>query len=402
MRVLQVTPFFPPAPARGGMARAAGGLCQALAGAGHEVTVFTSSTTAASEERRGAVRVRRFPGPRWLADRLVPFGRGIEAAIAAEARAFDIAHLHGHRSGIVRQAAAALRRARVPWVLQPHGTFPHHGQRRLAKAVWDAAGGMEAVTRARALLALSDAEARDLPAPAVVVGSGVRSPSSRWGGTSAISQGASLPPTPPTGPSPAGVGERPPDRLTAGPGPRPRLLFVGSDAPQKRGRALVDLLRALPEADLDLVGPIGARFLAGFGALAARVTVHGVLEDDALATVLEGADLLLHPAVGEAFGMVPFEASLAGTGAVVAGGHGCGEWFARAGGCVVPPDDPERLLRETRRRIADPALGRAEAAAVASFAGRELTWAQAAARVSAVYDTVAGDRATAPRAALAG
>lgn len=360
------------------MARAAGELCQALAGLGHEVTVFTSSTTTAvSEGRRGAVRVRRFPGPQWLADRLVPFARGIEEAIATEAGAFDIAHLHGHRNGIVRQAAAALRRAGVAWVLQPHGTFPHHGQRRLAKALWDAAFGIEAVTRARALLALSDAEARDLPAPAVVVGSGVA--------LAGLDQPA---------------GRRAPAPREAA--SRPRLLFIGSDAAQKRGRTLVDLMRAVPEADLDLVGPMGPRFVDGFGALAGRVTVHGVLEDDALVALLNAADLLVHPAVGEAFGMVPFEASLAGTGALVAGGHGCGEWFARAGGCVVPPDDRARLVREVRRRITDPALGRAEAAAVASFVGRELTWPQVAARVSAVYATVLGRRAAAPRAALAG
>ena len=383
------------------MARASGELCRALAGFGHEVTVFTSSTAAAaSEERRDAVRVRRFPGPRWPAERLVPFARGIAEAIAAEAGAFDVAHLHGHRSGIVRQAAAALRRAGVAWVLQPHGTFPHHGQRRWAKAVWDAAGGMDAVTRARALLALSDAEARDLPAPAVVVGSGVGLAYLRWGGTSAISHGASLPPTPPTGHSPAGAVECPPDRPAAS--RRPRLVFVGSDAVQKRGAALIPLMHALPEADLDLVGPIGARLVGAFGAFAGRVTVHGVLEDDALAAVLGAADLLLHPAVGEAFGMVPFEASLAGTGAVVAGGHGCGEWFARAGGCVVPPDDPDRLVREVRRRVADPSLGRAEAAAVASFVGRELTWPQVAARVGAVYETVVGRRAPATRAVRAG
>ena len=69
---------------------------------------------------------------------------------------------------------------------------------------------------------------------------------------------------------------------------------------------------------------------------------------------------------------------------------------------MTPPDDPGSLVREVRRRITDPALGRAEAAAVASFVGRELTWPQVAARVSAVYATVAGRRAAAPRAALAG
>lgn len=353
------------------MARASGELCRALAALGHEVTVFTSSTAPAGEERRHGVRVRRFPGPRWPAERLVPFARGIEDAIRADAGALDIAHLHGHRSGIVRQAAAALRRVGLPWVLQPHGTFPHHGQHRLAKAVWDAAGGMATVTHARALLALSDAEARDLAAPAIVIGSGVVLP-----GT--VTR---------TLPVPATV---------------PRLLFIGSDAPQKRGRMLADLLRALPEAHLDLVGPMGPRFVGAFDGLAGRVAFHGVLEDDALLERLVASDLLIHPAVGEAFGMIPFEAALAGTGAVVAGGHGCGEWFGRAGGCVVPPDDLESLVREVRRRLADPSLARAEAGAVASFVRRELTWPQIAARVASVYDTVVAPATTPSRAARAG
>ena len=370
MRVLHVTPFYPPAPGRGGMARAAGDLTRALGALGHEVTVFTPSPgTAPSEDRWGSARVRRFPGPRWPAEQLVPFARGLEEAIAAEAAAFDVAHLHGHRSGIVRQAAGALLRAGVPWVLQPHGTFPHHGQRRWVKAVWDAFG-MEPVTRAAALLALSEAEARDLPAPAVVVGSGVA---------------LAVEPI-----------------VRRAPAPHPRLLFIGSDAPQKRGHALADVLRAIPEAVLDLVGPMGPAFLDGFAASSGRVTAHGVLDDDALAALLSAADLLVHPAVGEAFGMVPFEAALAGTAAVVAGGHGCGEWFARAGGCVVPPEDPASLLREVRRRIADPAIGREEAAAVAAFAGRELTWPQVATRVAAVYEEAVGRRAPTPRSALAG
>jgi len=369
VRVLHVAPFYPPAPARGGMARAAEGLCRALAAAGHEVTVFTAASDVASEDLRNGVRVRRFAGPRWAAERLVPFGRGIAAAIGAEAGRFDLAHLHGHRSGIVRQAAAALRRAGIAWVLQPHGTFPHHGQRRVAKALWDAAGGMEALAQARRLLALSDAEVRDLPkAPrSIVVGSGVTS----LGVTSGHA---------------AGRGQR--------------VVFVGSEAPQKKAAALIPLLRGLPDAALDLVGPITARFVAGFGADAARVVRHGPLDDLALASVLESAAVLVHPAVGEAFGMAPFEACLAGTPAVVAGGHGCGEWFARAGGCVVPPDDPAALLGAVGERLRNEDRRTAEAAAVAAFARRELTWPQVAVRVGSIYDAVASGRAA--RAVLAG
>jgi len=119
----------------------------------------------------------------------------------------------------------------------------------------------------------------------------------------------------------------------------------------------------------------------------------GVLAGDALAAQYASADLVVHPAVGEAFGLVPFEAALAGTAAVVAGGHGCGEWFARAGGCVVPPDDADALVAAVRARLLAPERARAEAQAVADFARLHLTWDQAAAAVEAVYADVLGARA---------
>jgi glycosyltransferase involved in cell wall biosynthesis len=97
---------------------------------------------------------------------------------------------------------------------------------------------------------------------------------------------------------------------------------------------------------------------------------------------------LIHPAVGEAFGLVPFEAALAGTAAVVAGGHGCGEWFGKAGGCVIAPDDPTALVHAVRARVQNPALAASEAEAVARFARLHLTWDQAALAVEELYREV--------------
>ena len=178
-----------------------------------------------------------------------------------------------------------------------------------------------------------------------------------------------------------------------------RLVFVGSAAPQKRLDALASVLQARPELSLDAAGPVPRSFMTVFGDAASRVTFHGALDDAALASVLAGGALLVHPAVGEAFGMAAFEAALAGLPGVVAGGHGCGEWYARAGGCVVPPDDPAALLNAIDVRLADRALARREAAAVAAYAARELSWPRVAARVAAVYQPIAlaarGARATA-------
>jgi glycosyltransferase involved in cell wall biosynthesis len=172
------------------------------------------------------------------------------------------------------------------------------------------------------------------------------------------------------------------------PRPRPQLLFVGSDRFQKRGHRLTSLLAAVPEADLHLVGRFGPGFLARFRRFGDRVRVRGLLAGGDLADAYAGADLLLHPAVGEAFGLVPFEAALAGTASVVAGGHGCGEWFARAGGCVVPPDDAEALECAVAARLADVELRQREARAVAAFARAELTWDRAARAIEDVYRDV--------------
>jgi glycosyltransferase involved in cell wall biosynthesis len=168
---------------------------------------------------------------------------------------------------------------------------------------------------------------------------------------------------------------------------------VGTDRPQKRGHLLPLLLDALPGCDLHLVGRFGPRFRRRFAALGERVIAAGVLAGDALAAQYASADVVVHPAVGEAFGLVPFEAALAGTAAVVAGGHGCGEWFGRAGGCVVPPDDVGALIAAVRTRLDERERAHAEARSVAEFARQHLTWDQVATALESVYGDVLGGRA---------
>ncbi|HEY3119737.1 MAG TPA: glycosyltransferase family 4 protein [Vicinamibacteria bacterium] len=356
MNVLHVTPFYEPGWGYGGMARAAVGLCRGLARAGHQVTVATALLDEAHprEERAEGMRVCRFPSI--FGGVLVPWAPALGRFLEAELPATDLVHLHGHRNGLAVTAASLSRAAGVPYVLQPHGTFPHHGQRRLAKAVFDALWGGVVVGRAAAVVAVSVAEAAELPRAADVVANGVEPP-----------------PLP-----------RSPRRAEGA-----SLLFVGSDRPQKRAWLLPQLLTAVPEARLELVGRYGARFRRGLRRFADRVRVTGVVDPAGVGEAYARADLVVHPAVGEAFGLVPFEAALAGVPAVVAGGHGCGEWFGRAGGCVVPPDDSNSLIDAVRVRLADRERAQAEARAVAAFTRRELTWDRAAAALTALYEAFA-------------
>jgi len=249
----------------------------------------------------------------------------------------------------------ACEAARHPWVLQPHGSWPHHDRFILPKLVFDSLWGRRMLNLAHTLVAVSQAEARDLGREAHVVANGVE---------------------------PIGSAARSDRRGFY------RLLFVGNDSPQERSDLLPDLLAELPAVRLQVVGRFGRRFARRFGPFANRVTLSGPLDGNGVAAAFASADLLVHPAVDEAFGLVAFEAALAGTPAVVAGGHGCGEWFGKAGGCVVPPDDPVALAAAAQSRLSDRAAGEREAAAVAEFARRELTWDRAAQAMEAVYGGV--------------
>jgi glycosyltransferase involved in cell wall biosynthesis len=355
VRILQVTPFYEPAWAYGGMARASAGLCRALARRGHVVTVVTAQLDPrhSIEERVGGVQVHRFPGPRALTEHLVPFAPGLGLFLRQALGSVDVAHFHGHRNGLAWTARRFLSAASVPWLLQPCGTFPHHGQRRWAKAVFDRFAGDVLVASAAALVAVSQAEAADLPRPASVIPNGVE---------------------------PCGMPQPSP------PVPGSRLLFVGNESFQKRAHLLPDLLAQLPDTVLSLVGRFAPDFTARFGDASERVHVLGVLQGDELATAYAAADVLVHLAVGEAFGLVPFEAALLGTASVVAGGHGCGEWFGQAGGGVVPPDDVAAMARAVAERLADGGRRTREAQAVATFARERLTWDAAAAAVEGLYE----------------
>ena len=357
MRILHVSPFYEPFWAYGGMARSSAALCRALVRRGHDVRVATALLGPGPplEECMDGVRVRRFTGPRLLCRFRIPWAWGLGDFLDEELRTVDVVHLHGHRNGLAVTASRALTAKHRPWVLVTAGTFPHHGQYRGVKAAFDMWAGRDVVERATALVAVSQSEARDLPRPALVIPNGVEA-----------------------------CGDSPRVDLIG----RRRILFVGSDRPQKRGHLLPALIAAVPNAELEVVGPVGAAFVRRFTALEGRVTFRGVLSGEALAGAYASADVLVHPAVGEAFGLVPFEAALGGTPAVVAGGHGCGEWYGLGGGCVVPPDDPVALADAVSRRLADPALGRHEANSVAAFVRSELTWDKAAERFERLYDDV--------------
>jgi glycosyltransferase involved in cell wall biosynthesis len=127
-----------------------------------------------------------------------------------------------------------------------------------------------------------------------------------------------------------------------------RLLAVGMMRPGDKFASYAQLADALSrlrrgEWTLDVAGdgPIRDAVEALFAAFGSRVRFLGRIEDASeLDAIYARADLLVWPAVREAFGMAPLEAQAQGT-PVLAGAHGgvASVVVDGVGGRLAPPDD---------------------------------------------------------------
>jgi hypothetical protein len=142
LRILHVAPYFEQAWAYGGIPRVVAAQAHALAAAGHRVAVATTDARDATSRttpvgRKGSSRLAPRAGR--TADGVAVFffpnssnaaayhwqfytPLGFAGWLRAHAGEFDVAHLHACRNLLTARAVPALRRAGVPFVVQPNGT----------------------------------------------------------------------------------------------------------------------------------------------------------------------------------------------------------------------------------------------------------------------------------------
>ncbi len=137
-----------------------------------------------------------------------------------------------------------------------------------------------------------------------------------------------------------------------------RVRFVGRDNSGADGFRR-ETGRSYPEA-----------FVHAHPALAARVRFDGYVDEATLTARYGTADLLLHPALYESFGLIFLEAMRAGLPVVAFRGGGAAEVFARGerdGALLCEPGDVDGLIDAARELLERPdrraALGRAGRAA---------------------------------------
>jgi glycosyltransferase involved in cell wall biosynthesis len=368
LRVLHVTPYGADAWAYGGIPRLSHAIVRGLAARGHHVTVCT--TDACDATRRlarpgdGPVRtpwppqrshdnieLRIFPN---LSNRLAYAHQGFlpigfNRYMRLHAASFDVAHLHACRNLPGAIAARHLGRAGVPYVLAPNGTALNLERRRASKYVFDVVAGRRVLADATRVLAVTEAERRQLaslnvPPERIRV---VPNPVDLDEFTAAPARGAFR------------------QRLGIN---GPLVVFLGQLTPRKRVDMLVRAFAGLgqPGAHLVIAGnDMGAGPAVRAAAAAARVADRtlfcGLVAGRARLELLADADVVVYPSEHEIFGLVPLEAVLAGTPVVVSDDSGCGEVIGSVGGGLVVPGNPASLGAAITRLLESPVRWRAAA-----------------------------------------
>lgn len=380
MRLLHVSPSYLPAVRYGGPVVAVHGLCRALADAGHRVDVFTTCADGPADlpVDPGAVtcvdgvEVRYFPlrrPRRWFRS------PALAAAAARAAGDYDLIHVHALFLHPVSAAAAAARRAGVPYVVSPRGMLVRELFARRSpwlKQGWLALTGRRLLEQAAAVHVTSAREARDVARFGL-----------RLGHVAEIPNGIDT--------WPAGSASRDPDSV----------LFLGRLSWKKGVDRLMEAVALLPGTTLTVAGNDDEGLRPQLEALAARLGIAGRVrftgpvagEDRRILYARAGVFVLASHS--ENFANTVLEAMAAGCPVVVTPAVGLAD-AVRAARCgVVCGESPRQLAAAIAGVLAD-----RDAAAGMGERGRELVrdrylWPRVAGRMTALYERLAGGRAAA-------
>ncbi len=181
------------------------------------------------------------------------------------------------------------------------------------------------------------------------------------------------------------------------------LLCVGALTPTKGQHVLLEALRRLGTAPwtCTVVGSttVDPDFAEDLTRLApAGVTITGAMDRRALANVYATGDLLVHPTLGEGFGMVVTEALARGLPIVASDTGGVPESLGSPdAGLLVPPGDPAALTTALRRWLTDSSLRSRMREAARARRGTLTGWDRTVSEIERVLDAVARRPAGVPR-----
>jgi glycosyltransferase involved in cell wall biosynthesis len=378
LRVLHVTPYFPPALPYGGPPASVLGLCQGLQRAGVDVEVVTTTANGRASLPPSPPGGDKYDGVLvHYADRAFPrrfFGARVRRPLKTALAVADVCHIHGIWNVPEWWASRLARGSGTPYVISPRGMLQPEATRRgrmRKAAAWSLVDARN-VKSAALLHATSEQEATALRA--LELGSRIE----------VVPNGVDL-----TAARQAARGFR--SRLGI-PSDAFVVLFLGRMHRIKRVDLLVDAFSAAhaanPSMHLVLAGPDEQQLIPGLLARASNVAGHlhaiGAIHDADKWALVKDSDVMVQCSDSESFGMSIVE-SLASAVPVIATRtcpwseietNGCGFWVEQTAPAIA--DALSALVR-------DPSLRSSMGERGAAFARDRYSWDAVASRMALLY-----------------
>ncbi|MBO9309857.1 MAG: glycosyltransferase [Chloroflexi bacterium] len=392
MNVLHVTPYYAPAWAFGGVARAVTDLAVAQVERGDVVRVLTTDIAdlrggriATLDEMRDGVHVQRAPNllpslrARYNLSTPIGFTKLLRAALPQA----QVVHLHEFRS---LEALLTVRaKPSAPIVLSLQGTLPVETGRSAAKRLWDRLFGRYTARHIAGVAAVTEIERAQveaywrrlkLPVPLVrvipnAVGEDI------WAGLAHPQLGEDI----------AAL------RRRFGIGNVPIVLFLGRLHERKGLQYLIpafgEALRSGADAHLLIAGADAGMLreverLIAAQQLGERVTVAGLLTGRERIAALAAAEIFALPAVGEGLALAALEAAASGCALLLTEGCNMPEAAAH-GAALIAERNVGALSRALQQLLESPNLRHSMGAAAQRWAENTFRWKKVAEQVAQLY-----------------
>jgi len=390
VKIVQITPFFYPAWAYGGIARVVYDLSRHLRMLGHDVTVVTTDVYDATS------RVVVDSSPVLIEGVKTYYLQNISNDLAyrkdfywpaildmkalEDIAAADVIHMHKHRHVLNHVAHHIAVKQGIPYVFSGHGTIPKIYDDTVIKKLYRILAGRRLLDGASVYHAVSNVEMKQYVAAGLdeskikVIYNGI---------------------------DPDGFKNLPPRgefrNMMGIPHDRGVVLFLGKTAPRKGVDFLVKAISLLKRKDVVLVIAGGIRkddvkVLKKLSAkldIQDRVLFTGILSESNRLSAYKDADVTVYPSTREVFGLVPFESIMCGTPTIVGDDSGACEIISRAGaGDPVEYGNAIELAGAIDRMLNDRHRAKNLVDRGRRFIETELSWETLTPKYLEVYESV--------------
>jgi len=388
LNILFVTASYFPAVRYGGPIYTVHALARALVERGHRVTVYT--TDADGDDRLdvedGAIRIMDGVEVQYFHTDMskVFWAPGMQRALTAHAKAFDVIHAHAAFVYPTVLARRAALRAGVPFVYSPRGMLVLdliRRKRSVLKALWILLfeiANLRAAALVHATSPIERHEIERLPFVSVrieVVPNGI-DPS--WTA------------------EPASTATR--ARIDS---LRPYVLIFGRVSWKKGIDRLIEAMCLVPGKTLAVVGNDDENYTATLSTLARergvadRIVFAGPAYGGDKAAWMNGAELMVLPSYSENFGVVVLEAMTCGLPVLMTREVGIAPDIAAAGAGLIVGGTPTEIAAGITALLADPAGRRRIGAAGQDVARHRYSWPPIAQALEAAYERARSRRTAA-------